>query len=131
MSPKRSTPWSCTCGSPPAPSSRSTPAGISDPRRRTMRHEPQERVIVTCAVTGNITTREQHPDLPITPKEIADASLEAAATGAAIVHIHVRHPDTGKPSMELAYYGEVVERIRAQDRELILNLTTGLGGRFI
>jgi uncharacterized protein (DUF849 family) len=94
-------------------------------------HQPQERVIITCAVTGNITTREQHPQLPVTPREIADAALEAAEAGAAIVHIHVREPETGKPSMELGYYSEVVERIREQNAALILNLTTGLGGRFI
>jgi uncharacterized protein (DUF849 family) len=92
---------------------------------------PQEKVIITCAVTGNITTREQHPQLPVTPKEIADSALEAVAAGAAVIHIHVRHPETGKPSMEVGYYQEVVERIREQDKEVILNLTTGLGGRFI
>jgi uncharacterized protein (DUF849 family) len=91
----------------------------------------QEKVIITCAVTGNITTREQHPRLPVTPQEIAEAALEAAEAGASIVHIHVRHPETAKPSMELDHYREVCERIRAANPELILNLTTGLGGRFI
>jgi len=90
-----------------------------------------EKTIITCAITGNITTREQHPGLPVTPAEIAEASLGAANAGAAIVHIHVRDPQTGKPSMELAHYQEVVERIRHRNKELILNLTTGLGGRFI
>ena len=87
-------------------------------------------VILTCAVTGNLTRPEQTPHLPITPKEIADACLEAAEAGAAIVHIHVRHSD-GKPSMEFDHYADVVERIRAQNEGLILNLTTGPGGRFV
>jgi uncharacterized protein (DUF849 family) len=86
--------------------------------------------ILTCAVTGSITTREQHPGLPCTPEEIAAACLGAAAAGAAIVHIHVRYPD-GRPSIELAHYREVVERVRAGAAELIVNLTTGPGQRFV
>ncbi|MBN9008127.1 MAG: 3-keto-5-aminohexanoate cleavage protein [Rhizobiales bacterium] len=92
---------------------------------------PRDRIFITCAVTGNLTTREQTPHLPVTPEEIADACLGAAEAGAAIVHIHVRDPVTGKPSMELAYYREVVERIRARNTQLILNITTGPGGRFV
>ena len=90
-----------------------------------------DKILITCAVTGNLTTRAHTPHLPITPAEIAASALEAAAAGAAIAHIHVRHPETGAPSMELAYYREVVERIREGDESLILNLTTGLGGRYI
>ena len=90
----------------------------------------QPNVIITCAVTGNLTTREHHPDLPITPEEIANACLEAADAGAAIAHIHVRDPETGRPSMELKYYREVMERIRAKNDALILNITTGPGGRY-
>ncbi len=90
-----------------------------------------DRVVITCAVTGNLTTRDQHPDLPVTPEEIADASLAAAEAGAAVVHIHVRDPATGRPSMALEYYRDVVERIRARNTQLILNLTTGPGGRFV
>ena len=86
--------------------------------------------IITCAVTGNITTPEQTPYLPITPEEITNACLEAVRAGAAIVHIHVRHPD-GRPSMELKHYREVVERLRAADEDLIINLTSGPGQRFI
>jgi hypothetical protein len=71
------------------------------------------------------------PYLPITPKQIADSCLDAAQAGAAVVHIHVRHPDTGKPSMELDHYSEVMHLIKAQNKELIINLTTGPGGRFI
>lgn len=90
----------------------------------------RSRIIITCAVTGNLTTREHHPGLPVTPLEIAASCLEAANAGAAIVHIHVRDPETGRPSMELGYYREVMERIRAKNTELILNLTTGPGGRY-
>jgi len=87
-------------------------------------------VIITCAVTGNLTTRENHPGLPVTPKEIADSCLEAAAAGAAVAHIHVRDPETAKPSMELKYYEEVIRLIREKDSALILNVTTGPGGRY-
>jgi uncharacterized protein (DUF849 family) len=90
-----------------------------------------EKTIITCAVTGNITRPEQHPHLPIKPPEIADAAIEAANAGAAIAHIHVRDPETGAPSMALEHYREVVERIRESDTDLIINLTTGPGGRFI
>jgi uncharacterized protein (DUF849 family) len=92
---------------------------------------PREKVFITCAVTGNLTTPDQTPHLPISPEDIAEACLAAAEAGAAIVHIHVREPGTGRPSMELAYYRDVVERIRARNGELILNLTTGPGGRFV
>lgn len=86
--------------------------------------------IVSCAVTGNITTRQQTPHLPVTPEEIANSCIEAARAGAAIVHIHVRHPD-GRPSMELAHYREVVERLRAAEEDMVINLTTGPGQRFV
>ncbi|WP_257714393.1 BKACE family enzyme [Roseomonas populi] len=91
----------------------------------------RDEVILTCAVTGNLTTLEQHPKLPVTPEEIADAALAAAEEGASIAHLHVRDPATGKPSMELEYYRDVVERIRAKNKDLIINLTTGPGGRFV
>jgi uncharacterized protein (DUF849 family) len=96
-----------------------------------MMREPRDKIFITCAVTGNLTTPEQTPHLPITPEQIADACLGAAEAGAAIVHIHVREPGSGKPSMELDYYRDVVERIRAQNTQLILNITTGPGGRFV
>jgi uncharacterized protein (DUF849 family) len=94
-------------------------------------HQPLPRIFITAAVTGNLTTPDQTPHLPITPAQIADACLEAAEAGAAIAHVHVRDPATGKPSMDLAHYREVVERIRARNPLLILNLTTGLGGRYV
>ena len=93
--------------------------------------QPLPRIFITAAVTGNLTTPEQTPHLPITPVQIADSCLEAAEAGAAIAHIHVRDPATGKPSMELAHYREVMERIRARNPVLILNLTTGPGGRYV
>ena len=89
-----------------------------------------ERVVITCAITGNLTTVAQHPGLPVTPQQIATASLEAAEAGAAVVHLHVRDPKTGAPSMELDLYRETVELIRARNSQLIINLTTGPGGRF-
>lgn len=89
-----------------------------------------EPTIITCAVTGNITTLEQTPHLPITPEQIANAGLEAVRAGAAIIHVHVRHPD-GRPSMELKHYREVVERLRAADEDVVINLTTGPGQRFV
>lgn len=92
---------------------------------------PLHKVFITCAVTGNLTTPDQTPHLPITPEEIADAALGAAEAGAAIVHLHVRDPETGRPSMALEYYRDVVERIRARNTQLVLNLTTGPGGRFV
>jgi uncharacterized protein (DUF849 family) len=93
--------------------------------------DPRNKIFITSAVTGNLTTPDQTPHLPITPEEIADACLGAAEAGAAVVHIHVREPRTGKPSMELGYYRDVVERIRARNSQFILNITTGPGGRFV
>jgi uncharacterized protein (DUF849 family) len=89
------------------------------------------KTIITCAITGNLTTIEQTPHLPVTPEQIADACLGAAEAGAAVVHIHVRDPKTAKPSMELQYYRDVIERIRVKNAQLVLNVTTGPGGRFV
>ena len=86
--------------------------------------------ILCCAVTGSITTRAQHSGLPCTPEEIANACIDAVRVGAAIVHIHVRHAD-GRPSMELSHYRQVVERIRSSDIDVVINLTTGPGQRFV
>ncbi|MTW18093.1 3-keto-5-aminohexanoate cleavage protein [Rhodoplanes serenus] len=88
-------------------------------------------VIVTCALTGGGDTVGKSPAVPVTPEQIAESAIEAARAGAAIVHIHVRDPATGKPATDLALYREVVERIRAVDADVILNLTTGAGARFI
>ena len=87
--------------------------------------------ILSCAVTGSFTTREHNETLPVTPEEIAGDCITAARAGAAICHIHVRDPDSGRPSMEIARYREVVRRIRESDTDLLINLTTGPGGRFV
>ena len=89
------------------------------------------KTILTCAVTGGLTKPEMTPYLPITPKQIADSCLGAADAGAAAVHIHVRDPISGSQSMDFDLYAKVVELIRMQNKELIINLTTGPGGRFI
>ena len=87
--------------------------------------------ILSCAVTGSFTTREHNAKLPITPEEIAVSAIEAAKAGAAICHIHVRDPETGRPSMEFEYYRETVRRIRESGTDLVINLTTGPGGRYM
>lgn len=88
------------------------------------------KTIISCALTGNLVRPDQHPGLPVTPKQIAEAAIDARAAGAAIVHIHVRDPETARPSMRLDLYREAVDRIRDSGSDLIINLTTGEGGRF-
>jgi uncharacterized protein (DUF849 family) len=88
------------------------------------------KVIVSCAVTGSADTVGKNPAVPVTPDEIAASALDAAKAGAAIVHIHVRDPETGQASMELEHYRRVVGLIRDSGTDVILNLTTGYGGRF-
>ena len=96
-----------------------------------MTTQPPQKVIITCAITGNLTRPEQSPHLPITPQQIAESALEAAEAGASIAHIHVRDPATGRPSMGIDLYRDVMDRIRARNPGLIINLTTGPGGRFV
>jgi uncharacterized protein (DUF849 family) len=91
----------------------------------------EEPTVLTCAVTGNLTRPDQTPHLPVTPTQIADACLGAAEAGAAAVHIHVRDPKTGAPSMDIDLYARVVEALQRHRPELIINLTTGPGGRFV
>ena len=90
-----------------------------------------DEAIITCAVTGAGDTVGTHPQLPVTPKQIAEAAIEAARAGAAVAHIHVREPQSGAPSRKLEYYREVVERIRTGDVDVVINLTTGMGGDLI
>jgi uncharacterized protein (DUF849 family) len=85
-------------------------------------------VMITCAVTGDDTRVTKSPHCPITPEQIASSALQAAAAGAAIVHIHVRDPDTGAFSMQTRHYREVVQRIRDSGSDVIVNLTCGMGG---
>jgi uncharacterized protein (DUF849 family) len=88
----------------------------------------QPKVIITCAVTGAGDTVGKHPAIPVTPEQIANSALQAASAGATIVHCHVREPSTGKGSRKVEYYAEVMERIRARNKEVIINLTAGMGG---
>ena len=85
-------------------------------------------VVVTCAVTGAGDTVGRHPGVPVTPGQIADAAIEAARAGAAVVHVHVRDPDTGKGSRDPGLFREVVERIRTSGTDVVINLTAGMGG---
>jgi len=87
-----------------------------------------QEVIVTCAVTGAGDTVGKHPAIPVTPQQIADAAIEAAKAGAAIAHMHVRDPGTGKGSRKTEYYREVVKRVRDSGTDVIINLTAGMGG---
>jgi 3-dehydrocarnitine:acetyl-CoA trimethylamine transferase len=90
----------------------------------------QRKVIISCAVSGSADTPGRNSAVPVTPEQIARSSIDAAKAGAAIVHIHVRNPQTTKPSMDAALYREVVERIRASGTDVLINLTTGPGARF-
>ncbi|MDE0054045.1 MAG: 3-keto-5-aminohexanoate cleavage protein [Gammaproteobacteria bacterium] len=85
-------------------------------------------VIITCAVTGAGDTVGRHPDIPVTPEQIADSAIDAAKAGAAIVHCHVRDPATGKGARDVSLYREVVARIRDCDTDVVINLTAGMGG---
>src|SRR5207237_1070896 len=85
-------------------------------------------VIITCAVTGNDPKVTKSPHCPITPEQIAASAVEAARAGAAIVHIHVRDPETGQFSMATRHYREVVKRIRESRVDVLVNLTCGMGG---
>ncbi len=91
---------------------------------------PNHHTIITCPVTGSADTVQKNPAVPVTPAEIAASAIDAAKAGAAAVHIHVRDPDTGAPSMDLELYRDVVERIRASSTDVVINLTTGPGHRF-
>jgi len=88
-------------------------------------------VFITCAVTGSGATQDKSPHVPRSPAQIADSAIAAARAGAAVVHCHVRDPNTGKPSRDLALYREVTDRIRASDVDVVLNLTAGMGGDIV
>ena len=85
-------------------------------------------VVITCAVTGAGDTVGRHPGVPVTPQQIAESAIDAAKAGAAVVHCHVRDPQTGKGSRDVALYREVVARIRESDTDVVVNLTAGMGG---
>ena len=86
---------------------------------------------ITCAVTGAGDTAGRSPLVPVTPVAIADAAIEAAQAGAAVAHIHVRDPETGRGARDPALYREVVERVRAADVDVVINLTAGMGGDLV
>jgi len=88
-------------------------------------------VFVTCAVTGSGGTQDRSPHVPRSPAQIAESAIAAAKAGAAIVHCHVRDPETGKPSRDLEYYREVTGRIREAEVDVVLNLTAGMGGDIV
>ncbi|MGA0371658.1 MAG: 3-keto-5-aminohexanoate cleavage protein [Paracoccaceae bacterium] len=88
-------------------------------------------VVVTCAVTGAGDTTGKSPHVPVTPKDIAAAAIEAAKAGAAIAHIHVRDPDTGKGSRDPKLFKEVVDRVRDSGTDVVINLTAGMGGDWV
>jgi len=91
----------------------------------------QRKVMISCAVTGSADTPPRNPAVPVTPQQIAQSAIDAAKAGAAIVHVHVRDPQTTRPSMDLELYREVVDRIRATGTDVLINLTTGPGARFV
>lgn len=88
-------------------------------------------VFITCAVTGSGGTQDRSPHVPRSPAQIADAAIEAAKAGAAVVHCHVRDPETGAPARDPKLYREVVERIRDSDTDAVINLTAGMGGDIV
>ncbi|MEL0437015.1 3-keto-5-aminohexanoate cleavage protein [Phycobacter sp. K97] len=88
-------------------------------------------VFITCAVTGSGGTQDRSPHVPRSPKQIADSAIAAAKAGAAVVHCHVRDPETGAPSRDLGLYREVTDRIRDSDTDVVLNLTAGMGGDIV
>jgi uncharacterized protein (DUF849 family) len=93
--------------------------------------EMNREVFITCAVTGSGGTQDRSPHVPRSPKQIADSAISAAKAGAAIVHCHVRDPETGAPRRDIALYREVTERIRDADVDVVLNLTAGMGGDMV
>ena len=88
-------------------------------------------VVVTCAVTGAGDTVGRHPGVPVTPRQIADAAIEAAKAGAAVAHIHVRDPETGKGSRDPELFRQVVDMVRSSGTDVVINLTAGMGGDWV
>ena len=88
-------------------------------------------VFITCAITGSGSTQNRSDKVPRSPKQIADSAIAAAKAGAAVVHCHVRDPQTGAPSRDPKLYRELTERIRDADTDVVLNLTDGMGGDMV
>ena len=93
--------------------------------------EASKNAFITCAVTGSGGTQDRSPHVPRSPEEIANSAIDAAKAGAAVVHCHVREPETGAPSRRLELYKEVTERIRDAEVDVVLNLTAGMGGDIV
>ncbi|RFU86283.1 3-keto-5-aminohexanoate cleavage protein [Streptomyces triticagri] len=90
-----------------------------------------DSVIITCALTGAGDTTRRSPHVPVSPEQIARSAVEAADAGAAIVHIHVRDPETGAPSRDPKLYAETVDRIKQTGTDVVINLTAGMGGDLV
>ena len=88
-------------------------------------------VFITCALTGSGGTQDRSPHVPRSPAEIAASAVAAAKAGAAVVHAHVRDPETGAPARDLALYREVTDRVRDAEVDMVLNLTAGMGGDLV
>ncbi len=93
--------------------------------------QPSRDVFITCAVTGSGGTQDRSPHVPRSPQQIAESAIDAAKAGAAIVHCHVRDPETGAPRRNVDLYREVTERIRDAEIDVVLNLTAGMGGDLV
>lgn len=93
--------------------------------------EFNKEVFITCAVTGSGGSQDKSPHVPRGPRQIAESAIDAARAGAAVVHCHVRDPETGVPSRKPEYYREVTDRIRDADIDVVLNLTAGMGGDMV
>lgn len=93
--------------------------------------QTNQEIFITCAVTGSGNTQDRSPHVPRSPEQIATAAIDAARAGAAVVHCHVRDPETGAPSRDVALYHEVTSRIRDSEVDVVLNLTAGMGGDMV
>lgn len=91
----------------------------------------KRKVVLTCAVTGDGPIHPKYPDYPVTPKQIAQACLDAAAAGASVVHIHGRDPKTGNGDRSPQVFREIVDRVRQKNTDVLINLTTGMGATFV
>ena len=91
----------------------------------------RDKVFITAALTGSGSTQDRSDRVPRSPEQIATAAIDAAKAGASVVHCHVRDPETGAPDRAVHLYREVVERIRASDTDVVINLTAGMGGDIV
>jgi uncharacterized protein (DUF849 family) len=91
----------------------------------------RKKIFITAALTGSGSTQDRSDKVPRSPAQIAEAAIDAARAGAAVVHCHVREPDTGRPARDVHLYREVVERIRASEVDVVINLTSGMGGDLV